>query len=160
MNNISISTLCEHDWCNLYASAHMLCGIIIDRADFCPVCKIFNHAAKYTHHIERALKTTPRLRLSLVRWTFIPDLHTAIVPIAVILQTLHHHSAQNIRPLLKNLFFNIIISIRHNVPTEILITTTHNLPCLRVTPRGSHPSHFLQLSLSCQSASDKTTAIR
>ena len=54
-------------------------GTIIGRAFFCPVCKISNHAAKYTNHIECALKSNQPLRLSLARWTFILDEQTTII---------------------------------------------------------------------------------
>ena len=80
-------------------------GIIVGRALFCPVCQIFNHAAKYTHHIERSLKTTPRLRLKLGQWLFIPANQTALVTTAAILRVLQTHPAQNIRPLLNHLQF-------------------------------------------------------
>ena len=64
-----------------------------------------SHAAKHTHHIERVLKTTPRLRLSLTQWLFMPNLQTTIFPTAAILRALRNHPAQNIRPLLKPLHF-------------------------------------------------------
>ena len=80
-------------------------GLIIARALFCPVCQIFNHAAKHTHHIERALKTTPRLRLQLGQWTFIPDNQTALITTGTILRALRTHPAQNIRSLLNHLRF-------------------------------------------------------
>ena len=53
---------CEDDRCTLYASANMCRSAIIGRALFFPVCMIFNHATKHTHHIERALKARSRLR--------------------------------------------------------------------------------------------------
>ena len=64
-NQVSTPTRCEHDRCDLYASSGMRRGLIIGWGLFCPVCQIFNHTAKHTHHIERTLKTTPRLRLQL-----------------------------------------------------------------------------------------------
>ena len=80
-------------------------GIIIGRALYCPVCQIFNHAAKHTHHIERALKTTPRLRLQLGQLIFIPDDQTDLITTAAILRVLRTHPAQNIRSLLNHLRF-------------------------------------------------------
>ena len=61
-------------------------GLIIGRALFCPVCQIFNYAAKHTQRIERALKITPQLQLQLGQWTFIPDDQTAVITTAVILR--------------------------------------------------------------------------
>ena len=58
---------CEHDRCTLYATANMSRGYIIGRAIFYPVCQIFNDAAKHTYHIERALKSRPRLRKTLAK---------------------------------------------------------------------------------------------
>ena len=77
-------------------------GTIISCALFCPVCQIFNHAAKHTHHIERTLKSRSRLRDSLARWTYTPDTQTAITTTAPILHTLKRHPAQHIRSLLNN----------------------------------------------------------
>ena len=81
----------------MYASSGMRRGLIIGRAIFCPVCQIFNHAAKHTHHIERELKTTPRLQLQLGQWIFIPDDQTDLITTAAILRVLRTHPAQNIR---------------------------------------------------------------
>ena len=103
-------------------------GTIICCAIFCPVCKIFNRTAKYIHHIERARKSTPHLRLSLARWIIIPYLQTVIVPTATIIWTLHHHPAQNMRTPLNTSVSNTVISIIHNVQTAIMITKTHNIP--------------------------------
>ena len=80
-------------------------GIIIGRALFCPVCQVFNHKAKHTHHIERLLKTTPRLRLKLGQWSFIPANQTDLITTAAILRVLRIHPAQNIRTLLNHLRF-------------------------------------------------------
>ena len=87
---------CEHDRCTLYASANMCRGSIISRALFYPVCKIFNHAAKHTHHIEYELKSCPCLRLSLAQWTYITNTQTDIIPTATILHTFWRYLAQNI----------------------------------------------------------------
>ena len=78
----------KYDRYTLYASANMRRGTIIDRVLFCPVCKIFNHAAKHTHHIERALKLRPFLLLSLTHWTYIPDTQTGIIPTAAIISNI------------------------------------------------------------------------
>ena len=46
---------CEHDRCQLCVDADLSRSLIIGRVLFCPVCQIFNYAAKHTYHIERAL---------------------------------------------------------------------------------------------------------
>ena len=75
---------------------------IIGRAMFCSVCTIFNHAAKHTQHVERALKLCTRLRLSFAQLTYIPHMQNDIIPAATILRTLRRHPAQKLRPVLKN----------------------------------------------------------
>ena len=62
---------CEHDRCQLYVAAGLSLGLIIGRALFCPVCQIFNYAAKYTYHIERTLRSRLRLLDSLSHMTFV-----------------------------------------------------------------------------------------
>ena len=62
---------CEHDRCQLYEAANLSRGFIISRALFYPICQIFNHAVKHTYHIERALRSRPRLLKSLSHMTFI-----------------------------------------------------------------------------------------
>ena len=94
---------CEHDQCNIYESNKLSRGFIIDRALFCPVCQIFNHTAKHTYHIERALRTRPRLRYSLVQLTYIPDKNTVITSTRLLLITFREHPAQNISSFLDNL---------------------------------------------------------
>ena len=96
-------TPCDHARCGLYAAAHMDRGIIKGGSLFCPVCLIFNHSAHHTKHIERALTSCPRLRLSLYKWTFLPDRHPAIITTATLLNTLRTQTAQNIAPLLRTL---------------------------------------------------------
>ena len=73
---------------DLYVAVHTNRGIIKGGSLFCPVWLIFNHSAQYTKHIERALTSCPRLRLSLSKWTFIPDRHPAIITAATLLNTL------------------------------------------------------------------------
>ena len=70
---------CDHDRCNLDEVAYMNRGTSKGGSLFCPVCKIFNHAAQHTKHIERALTSFPRLRFSLSKSTFLPDRQTAII---------------------------------------------------------------------------------
>ena len=94
---------CEHDRCNLYESHQLSRGFIIGRALFCPVCQIFNHAAKHAYHIERALRTRPRLRHSLAKLTYLPNQQSAITTTRLLLITLREHHAQDISSLLDNL---------------------------------------------------------
>ena len=96
-------TPCEHDRCNLYESNQLSRGFIIGRALFCPVCQIFNHAAKHAYHIERALRTRPRLRHSLAKLTYLPNQQSAITTTRLLLITLREHHAQDISSLLDNL---------------------------------------------------------
>ena len=58
-------TPCDHARCNLYATAHMNRGTIKGGSLFCPVCLIFNHSAQHNKHIEQAITSCPRLRVSL-----------------------------------------------------------------------------------------------
>ena len=94
---------CESARCNLYESNKMSRGFIIGRALFCPVCQIFNHAAKHTYHIERALQTRSRLRQSLAKLTYIPEQNAAITTTRLLLITLREHPAQDISSLVDNL---------------------------------------------------------
>ena len=96
-------TPCEHARCNLYESNKMSRGFIIGRALFCPVCKIFNHTTKHSYHIERALRTRPRLRHSLAKLTYIPERNSAITSTRLLLITLREYPAQDISSLLDNL---------------------------------------------------------
>ena len=69
---------CEHDRCTLYAAENLVRNAIIGRVLLCPVCQIFNHAAKHTHYIVRAVKSHPRLRAFLSGWAYILDTQTEI----------------------------------------------------------------------------------
>ena len=66
-------TPCDHARCNMYAAAHMNRGTIKGGSLFCPVCLIFNNSAQHTKNIERAITSCPCLRVSLSKWTFLPD---------------------------------------------------------------------------------------
>ena len=72
----------------MYASSGMRRGIIIGCVLFCPVCQIINHTAKHTHHIERSLKISPRLRLKLGQWSFVPANQKTLVTMDAILWAL------------------------------------------------------------------------
>ena len=71
-------------------------GFVIGRALFCPVCQIFNHAAKHTYHIERTLRTRPHLQQSLAKLTYIPEHNSAITTTRLLLITIQEHPAQDI----------------------------------------------------------------
>ena len=94
---------CEHVRCNLYESNKMSRRFIIGRGLFCPVYQILNHAAKHTYHIERSLRTRPRLRHSLAKLTYVPEQNSAITSTRLFLITLREHPAQDISSLLDNL---------------------------------------------------------
>ena len=94
---------CKHARCNLYESNKMSRGFIISRALFCTVCQIFNHAVKHTYHIERALRTRPRLRHSLAKLTYVPEQNSVTTSTRLLLITLREHPAQDISSLLDNL---------------------------------------------------------
>ena len=87
----------------LCAAAGLNRGFIIGRALFCPVCQIFNHAAKHTYHIERALRSRLRLLDSLSHMTFISGDDTPLITTRCLLMTLREHPAQDITSLLNNL---------------------------------------------------------
>ena len=136
MSQVSTLIRCEHDRCDMYTNSGMRRGLIIGRVLYCPVCQLFNHAAKHTHYIERALKTIPRLRLQLGQWTFIPDNQTALTTTAVILRALRTHPAKNIRSLLNHLRFqhsHMYTTQRPEIETPIAITHNHLLPMLYTT---------------------------
>ena len=102
-NNTTIDTTqqplpSKYERHTLYASANMRRGTIIGRILFCPVCNICNHPANHTHYIERALKLSPFLLLSLTHWTYIPDTQTDVIPTATILRNLRRHPAKKIDP--------------------------------------------------------------
>ena len=98
LNTTQQSLPYEHDRCALYAAKNMNWGNIIGRALFYLNCIIFNHAAKRILHIECTLRSRPRLRASMARWTYISDTQTTIITTLSILHTLRQH----ISPLLKN----------------------------------------------------------
>ena len=58
-------TTCDYARYNMYAATHMNRGTIKEGSLFCPVCLIFDHSAQHIKHIERALASCPRLRVSL-----------------------------------------------------------------------------------------------
>ena len=94
---------CDHVRCNLYAAAHMNRGTIKGGSLFCPVYLIFNYPVQHIKHIERALTSCPRLRVSLSKWTFLPDRDLAIITTATLLNILRTQTSQNIAPLLRTL---------------------------------------------------------
>ena len=93
----------EYNRRTLNAAANMSTGTIICCVLFYPVCQVFNHAVKHTHHIKWALKARSRLRESLSRWTYILYPQIVIIIINAILITLDQHSVQDISSILNNL---------------------------------------------------------
>ena len=70
---------CDHDRCRLYETENHRGGFVIGRALCCPVYQIFNYVAKHTYHVERALRSRPRLRASLSCMSYIPGKDTALI---------------------------------------------------------------------------------
>ena len=86
---------------DFYATTNLSRGGIISRALFCPVCQIFNHAAKHTHHVEQVLKNRPRQQESLARYVSISNTQTGTIANNTIFRTLRLYLAQGISSLLK-----------------------------------------------------------
>ena len=107
----------EHGWCQLYELANLRRRVVIGRALFYPVGKIFNHAVKYTYHIERALRSHSRLRVALSLLTYISGNEIALTTTRYLLTTLRE-SAQDIASLIDTLRSQHT----HLIPTGILIS--------------------------------------
>ena len=107
----------EHDRCNLYETNKLRRGFIIGPALFYPVYQIFNHAAKHIYHIERDLRTRPRLRQSLTKLTYMLDNDTALTSTRLLLITLQEHHVQDI----SSLFDNLRSQHTHLITTKPLI---------------------------------------
>lgn len=134
--------LCEYNRYRLYESTNLRRGVIIGKALFCHVCKIFNHAVKYTYHIERVLRSHPRLRLAPFILTYIPGNNTAITITRYLLTTLRQ-SAQDTTLLLDALLSQYV----HLIPTGKLISDPTNYPQSRIT----HALHHLTRALNIPS---------
>ena len=86
---------------DFYATTNLSRGGIISKPLFCPVCQIFNHAAKHTHRVERLLKNSPRQQESLARYVSISNTQTGTIANNAIFRTLRLYLAQGISSLLK-----------------------------------------------------------
>ena len=140
-------TPCNHDRCNLYTDAHMNCGTIKEGSLFFPVCLIFNHSAQHTKHIELKITSCPCLRVSLTKWTFLPDRQLAIITTATLFITLRTQTAQNIVPLIRTLraqHSHLHHTSRPNVnpdrynPQSLLTHAQHNVARTLNIPSSQH----------------------
>ena len=139
--------------CTIRRKVNLSRDIIISRALFCPVYQIFDHAAKHTHHLERTLKSRPRLRESLSKWTYIPDTQTDITTTKSLLTVLQQHPAQNIYA-----YFSIpsnhnmcILLKRENlmgVPTQTIHSPLSHTHCITWHEHWA-PPQSITTSLTC-----------
>ena len=106
---------------------------------------IIYHAAKHTYHIERTLRTRPRLRYSLAKLTYIPNNDTVLTSTRPLLITLREHPVQGISSLLDN----PRSQYAHLITTRLLIgDLNNNNPQSRLT----HVLHFVARTLNIPSS--------
>ena len=151
--------LYEHDRCCLYEAASHRGGFIIGRTLCCPIYQIFNIAVKHTYHLERALRSRPRLRDSLSHMTYIRGKDTALTTTRYLFMTLREHSAQDISSLLNSLRSQH----SHLISTGPLIgdpNTDHPQPPSDTRPASprTYLKYPIMTALPCESTPNNSAA--